>query len=249
MGTFIGKVQFPVVFDISTSVTDPDEQLFMKKDFYRLYDMKKIDGSYSSTAYSISKYRYKFDCAVFTPYYNYRITFLTLKSFKEENKYSFIGNSAIFPPEWDKLFCFRGYNEHDIIINESNPLTKHISKTEYFFIEKFFSQKMKISSKEAKMIIKSKSKCFCFMLYLISKNEKSYWDALLKSNTEFAIKLWKKMFNNQTEVFHFFFDGISETHVTSISLKGWLNTKDSNEIKTLLPIPDDNWQIVKKRRR
>lgn len=108
---------------------------------------------------------------------------------------------------------------------------------------------MKLSSKEANMIIRSKSKCFCFMLYLISKNEMSYWDALLKNNLEFAIKLWKKMFNNQTGIIYFFFDGISNTHITSISLKGWLNTTVTKEIKVHLPIPDFNWQIVKKPKR
>lgn len=237
------KIKFPLIFDISTDIGAPEKEYFMKKPFYRLDSLRGCGSGYGRNYFRIDKYKFKFDKAVFHNYYNFRISFLNLNSFKEENKFSFIGNSSKFPPSWKSIFCFIGYHETDIILNENSEYFKHINKKDFFFVKKFFKEKKSLNDIDGDKIIQSKSKSFCFILYLISLNEKSYWDGVTKNNKSFVEKLWAKMFGSKTEALYFFFGGISETNLTVISVDSWTKISQIKEIQKYLPIPDIDWRI------
>ena len=84
------------------------------------------------------------------------------------------------------------------------------------------------------------------MLYLISLNEESYWDGVIKNNIDFVKKLWKKMFGNETEILYFFHDGINITELVAISINSWNRISQTNKITKYLPIPNIDWRIERK---
>jgi len=143
----------------------------------------------------------------------------------------------------ENLLCFRGYRENDIILNENSAYFKYINKEDFIFVKRFFEEKKSLNESEGNKIIQSKSKSFCFMLYLISLNEKSYWDGVTKNNKPFVKKLWNKMFSSENENLYFFHDGISNTWLTTISSNSWTNISQTKEIQKHLPLPDVDWRI------
>ena len=77
------------------------------------------------------------------------------------------------------------------MLNENFAHFKHINQRGLYLREEFFTRKKSLNEIEGNNIIQSKSKSFCFMLYLISLNEKSYWDGVTKNNKSFCKKkLW-----------------------------------------------------------
>ncbi|MES2656110.1 MAG: ATP-binding protein [Bacteroidota bacterium] len=237
------KIKFPLIFDISTDIGNPEKEYFVGKPFYKINSLRSCGSGYRGNYFRIDKYKFKFDKAVFHNYYNFRISFLKLNSFKEENKFSFLGNSSNFPPSWKNLFCFRGYHEKDIILNENSSYFKYINKEDFVYVKNFFEEKKSLNESDGDKIIQSKSKSLCFMLYLISLNEKSYWDGVTKNNKLFVKKLWTKMFGNENGILYFFFGGISTTNLTIIAINSWTNISQTKEIQKYLPLPDIDWQI------
>lgn len=237
------KINFPLIFDISTDIGTPEKECFKGESFYRLASLDSCGSNYRGRSFRIDKYKFRFNKAVFHNYYNFRISFLNLNSFKEENKFPFLGNSSNFPPSWKKLFCFRGYNEKDIILNENSLHFKHINKENFSYVKNFFKEKKSLNGSDGNKIIQSKSKSFCFMLYLISQNEKSYWDGVTKNNKPFVKKLWNRMFGSENENLFFFHDGISNTWLTTITINSWTNISQTKEIQKHLPLPDLDWRI------
>ena len=237
------KIKFPLIFDISHDIGNPEKEYFAGKPFYRIDSLRACGSGYGGSYFSIDKYKFKFDKAVFHNYHNFRISFLKLTSFKEENKFSFLGNSSNFPPSWKNLFCFRGYHEFEIVLNENSAHFKHINKEDFIYVKNFFNEKKSLNESDGDKIIQSKSKSFCFMLYLISLNEKSYWDGVTKNNKSFVKKLWTKMFGNENEILSFFFGGITDAHLTTISINSWTNISQTKEIQKHLPLPDLDWRI------
>jgi hypothetical protein len=240
------EIKFPLIFDISVNIGTLEKEYFKGKPIYGLDILRSCGSNYGYNYFKIDKYKFKFNKAVFHNYYDFRISFLILNSLKEENKYSFVGNSCAFPPAWRNLFCFRGYHEYDIILNENSEYFKHINKEDFIFVKNFFNEKKSLNEIDGNKIIKSKSKSFCFMLYLISLNEKSYWDGVIKNNKTFVKKLWTKMFGNENETLYFFFGGIADTHLATISINSWTQISHTKEIQKHLPLPDLDWRIEKR---
>jgi hypothetical protein len=236
-------ISFPIIFDISTEIGKTYNELYNKNIFNRLEYIYGCGSKYGRGLYSIRNFRFRFDRAVYHPHHNFRISFLRTTPFAGGNDFSFIGNTASYPPEWNKLFCFRGYHEHDLVVNENNQLFKNISKDDFEHVKRFFKNKSTLNSKEGEAILSSKAKCTCFVLYLISLNEKSNWAGVTKSNPEFINKLWKKLFKDDNEIIYYFFDGISETKLIAISKDNWVIYSNYNDIVKHLPIPDIEWRI------
>ncbi len=240
------KVKFPLIFDISTEIGNPEDELYNKKDLYRVESLKGCGSDYRSKYFSINKYDYKFDRAVFHNYYNYRISFLITSKFKSNNKYSYIGNSAKFPAQWQKLLCVRGYDEKDIVLNENSTLFKLITQKDFQLAKDFFAGKNELDSDKGNLLIKTKGKALCFMLYLITLNEISYWHGVVKNNQVFVKKLWQRIFGNESDKLYFFHDGISNTQIVEISINSWTIISGTKDIIKHLPIPDEEWRIENK---
>ncbi len=103
-----------------------------------------------------------------------------------------------------------------------------------------------LNGAEGDKILKSKKKSFCFVAYLISLNEKNYWDGLVKNNPEFIKKLWHKMFGNVKDIIYFFHDDLANTKLVAISIESWTIITNNSEIKKQLPIPNNDWKIEEK---
>ena len=240
------QIKFPLIVDISTDIGNPEAELFKGKSFHRLEYLSSCGSGYSGSSFHIKKHKYKLDKAIFHNYYNYRISFLISSSFKENDKYSFIGNACQFPPEWKELFCFRGYHNYDIILNENSPYFRYVNKPDFLFAQNIFEGRISLNGTDGDKILKSKKKSFCFMTYLISLNEKDYWDGVVKNNPEFIKKIWHKMFGNIEDIIYFFHDGISDTQLIAITIESWTIIKNISEIKKQLPIPNSEWRIEEK---
>lgn len=240
------KIKFPVKFDISTQLGEYTTQLYMRKVIKSLNSFESCGNDYLQSHFSINANRFKLDLAVYHDYYNFRISFIKNSLFIDKNEYSFVGNSAHFPLNWQKLFCFRGYDKEDIILNLESPYIKFINNEDYEYIKDFFESKKLLSSDAGKLILDKKSKCFCFMLYIISQNKKNYWDSVTKSNKVFIKNMWQKMFGDSNETLYFFHDGISNTSLNIITSNNWKIHREYDEIITILPIPSDKWHIVDK---
>lgn len=237
------KIKFPLIFDISTDIGTPEKELYASKPLYRLESIRSCGSSYGYNYFSLGKYKFKFNRAVFHKYYNFRISFLILNSFAKNEKTITKGYSTEFPPQWNKLFCFRGYHESDIILNENNLYYKFINQTDFLYVKSFINEKKSLNDSDGQKIVNSKSKSFCFILYLISINEKSYWDGVTKNNMVFVKKLWNRMFGNENEILYFFFGGIADSYLTAISIRNWTNITHTTEILKYLPMPDNDWRI------
>jgi len=242
----IEKVMFPLIFDISTDIGDEKKENYLGERFYRLEPLVTCGKEYTREWYSVEKYVYKFDIAVYHDYYNFRISFLIVRSLDNENRSKFIGNSALFPPDWGSLFCFRGYHEHDIVLNENSPYFKYINEADYTFVKSFVAEKEELNSEHGRNILESKSKCINFILHMISLNQKSIWDGVIRNNKQFIKKLWEQAFESDNVVIYFFHDGISNTNVISLSIDNWEIITDTNKMQLHFPIPSEKWRIAKK---
>jgi hypothetical protein len=240
------KIKFPLIVDISTDIGHTKNELYLGNEFYRLDYLRSCGSNYSANSFQIKTHKYKFDKAVFHNYYNFRISFIVSSSFKENIKNSYVGNAAQFPPEWKHLFCFRGYHENDIVLNENSTHFKQFNQPDFLFAKNLFQSMESLNGSEGSEILKNKKKSFCFILYLISLNEKSYWDGLIINNPDFVKKLWVKMFGNEDEEIYFFHDGLNDTQLIVISSKKWTIIKNIDEIKKVLPVPSNQWHIKNK---
>lgn len=242
----IEKILYPLMFDLSTELRDPEEYSFNDKPFYRLKSISSCGNYYGRSYFNLEKYRYKYNKAVLLEHYRFRISFLITDPPKINKSYYFIGNSSKFPPQWKSLFCVRGYHKHDIILNENSPYIKFINQEDFEFVDSFFQERRMLGDIEEINILKNKSRAFCFIMYLICLNEKDNWMGLIENKKLFVNKIWKKVFINKSEVLYFFHDDISRTNLTVISIDNWINISDPQEIYKILPYPGFDWRIQKR---
>ncbi|MBI3259517.1 MAG: ATP-binding protein [Ignavibacteriae bacterium] len=251
------KVKYPLIFDISYgspnleyeyyNLSSPEYFLFFNERIYRLCSLLSCGNSYSQRKFEIDINIIKFDKAVFYDDGSFRILFLILDSLSKYINFPFEYRTSNFPPEWKKLFCFRGVDSNEIVLNTNSPYFKYINYENFVYIKNFFKEKKNLHSEEGKSILEDRSKSFCFMLYLISINDKSYWNALTQNHTSFVKGIWTNMFGNEIEILYFFHDDITDTYLTFISINGWVSFSDRDrEIgeERLLPLPEIDWRLV-----
>lgn len=239
----VNEVHFPILFDITHYWDSSDKYTtYNSNEIFRFHDLKEC--GYGGK--SIEKNMFKYDIAVLEEYWQYKISFLILGSLKE-NSYSYIGNSAQFPKEWEVVFCYRG-SSNDIVLNENNPYFRYVSEECYNSVRKVFQDNS--ISKETKELfyLTNKENSICFLLYLIKTNNMDYWIGMTQQNESFVKSIWRKIFNDEDFVFYFMSIDTNDSNkykgLVALSTKGLTSTTERRaDIEKSLPIPSEEWII------